>query len=248
MMQRAGIYDPELSPKFQKARFDDTESYERPIIKFPDQKPPFNENIDRNSIAQPFLEPLPVNMNDNFVPNAKPSPQVRQSSTGFSQHTRSAVDRMHSPLVPQKQLDLPTMYQRNNDYLEVIRNLKLKHERNLSNNFANTSKNESISKPKIINVDVRKSQQGFRRPSGVPESTVPRQFNPRQPDYVVNNIGVSDNLRTMEDNDLLHERDYHDRNYINDDRPIPPMQPSPEAKRRVQVPIRQLSQKVLAQF
>jgi hypothetical protein len=260
MMQRTGNYDPELSPKFQKARFEEADDPDDLHPHFAGLNQITKENVGFKPAIPPVFDNFPLDMNDNFMatpsnglPTSKskdPFPtQPRGNSAGVSQHTRSAIERMASPQMgPQKTTEVPALYNKSNNYLEVIRSLKNKHGQILSNNFTGSTRAEGQSKKKVINVDLRKSQAQFQKSVADPEVHIPRSFDPRQPDYVVNNIGSSNHLRTMEKNDLMLARDYGDRRYINDDHVRDLATPSPNGKRKVEVRIDRLSQKVLSKF
>lgn len=111
---------------------------------------------------------------------------------------------------------MPVFYNKSNNYLEVVRNLRIKHGQNLNNNFVPPTACDHPPKKKVFNLDLRKSNKLLPNyvTSNIPTahaSKIEAAFATNLPTAYVSNTIARQNVRG-----------------------------SPERKRKVQIPIERI--------
>lgn len=186
------------------------------------QKPAiYEENIrnssDSNRLRSNLKNSSDTNRVKNLENNNKSEKKDMQKSSRSNQnptsHERSIVERMPSPhirIANDQNEKIPDFYNKSNNYLDAIRNIKMKNNEMANQKYDNRSNLNNPSSKKILMVDLRKEQSKFLRyPKGDKKLTSNRG---NQPEYVIDNIGNERYQRLMEENDDRNNKLYKDRN------------------------------------
>jgi len=176
--------------------------------------------------------------------------EARRSSARVTTQERNAVERINSPPIKIRDEEhLPHFYDTSNNYLDVLRKIKVKNQKLLRESVHDQQSNQRVPAKKVIAVDLRKHQMQFAKSSKGGDVTIPSSYVPKQPDYVIDNIGSTTNSRIMEENDIVMGYDYPERARNNSSKQTSAKmeQSVKQTKKKVQVQVDRLSQKLMRQ-